>query len=75
MRQVLVTPDMHRVHHLAWREEHDSNFGCWLSVWDRIFRSHVPESKAGHEAMTVGLEWQEERPARPGWALGLPFRR
>jgi sterol desaturase/sphingolipid hydroxylase (fatty acid hydroxylase superfamily) len=75
VRLVLVTPDMHRVHHSIRREEHDSNYGFCLSVWDRIFRTHVPQPKAGHDAMTVGLEWQDERPARLGWALGLPFRR
>ena len=75
VRLVLVTPDMHRVHHSVLREEHDSNYGFCLSVWDRIFRTHVPQPKAGHDAMTVGLEWQDERPAKLGWALGLPFRR
>lgn len=75
VRLVLVTPDMHRVHHSVHREEHDSNYGFCLSVWDRIFRTHVPQPREGHEAMTVGLEWQDERPARLGWALGLPFRR
>lgn len=75
LRLVLVTPDMHRVHHSVYREEHDSNYGFALSVWDRLFHTYVPEPKSGHEAMTVGLEWQDERPARLGWALGLPFRR
>jgi sterol desaturase/sphingolipid hydroxylase (fatty acid hydroxylase superfamily) len=75
VRLVLVTPDMHRVHHSVHRAEHDSNYGFCLSLWDRIFRTHVPQPKAGHEAMTVGLEWQDERPARLGWVLGLPFRR
>jgi sterol desaturase/sphingolipid hydroxylase (fatty acid hydroxylase superfamily) len=75
LRLVLVTPDMHRVHHSVDREEHDSNYGFCLSVWDRIFGTHVPQPKAGHDAMTVGLEWQDERPARLGWSLGLPFRR
>lgn len=75
LRLVLVTPDMHRVHHSIYREEHDSNYGFALSLWDRIFRTYVPEPKAGHEAMTVGLEWQDDKPARLGWALWLPFRR
>jgi len=75
VRLVLVTPDMHRVHHSVRREEHDSNYGFCLSVWDRIFRTHVPQPKAGHDAMTVGLEWQDERPAKLGWVLGLPFQR
>ncbi|WP_374372815.1 sterol desaturase family protein [Tabrizicola sp.] len=75
LRLVLVTPDMHRVHHSVHRAEHDSNYGFALSLWDRLFRTYVPEPEAGHEAMTVGLEWQDERPARLGWALWLPFRR
>ena len=75
IRLVLVTPDMHRVHHSADRAEHDSNYGFALSVWDRLFRTYVAEPKAGHEAMTVGLEWQDERPTRLRWALWLPFQR
>jgi len=75
VRLVLVTPDMHRVHHSARREEHDSNFGFSLSVWDRIFCTYVAQPLAGHDGMTVGLEWQDDRPTRLGWALWLPFRR
>jgi len=75
LRLVLVTPDMHRVHHSIHREEHDSNYGFALSLWDRLFGTYVAEPKAGHGAMTVGLEWQDEKPARLGWVLWLPFRR
>jgi sterol desaturase/sphingolipid hydroxylase (fatty acid hydroxylase superfamily) len=75
MRLVLVTPDMHRVHHSIHRHEHDSNYGFALSVWDRIFRTYRPMPEAGHEAMVVGLEWQDDKPAKLGWALMLPFRK
>lgn len=75
LRLVLVTPDMHRVHHSIHREEHDSNYGFCLSLWDRLFRTYVAEPKAGQDAMTVGLEWQDDKPAKLGWALWLPFRR
>lgn len=75
LRLVLVTPDMHRVHHSIHREEHDSNYGFALSLWDRLFRTYLAEPKAGHDRMTVGLEWQDEKPARLGWTLWLPFRR
>ena len=75
VRLVLVTPDMHRVHHSILRHEHDSNYGFALSVWDRIFRTYRPKPEAGHDLMTVGLEWQDERPSRLGWALMLPFRK
>ena len=75
LRRVLVTPDMHRVHHSIHRHEHDSNYGFALSIWDRMFGTYVAQPQAGHDAMTVGLQWQDDRPARLGWSLGLPFRR
>ena len=75
VRLVLVTPDMHRVHHSAQRQEHDSNFGFALSIWDRIFGTYRAQPDGGHDGMTVGLEWQDARPARLDWSLLLPFRR
>ena len=74
MQLVLVTPDMHRVHHSVIRAEHDSNFGFALSVWDRIFGTYRAQPAAGHQGMVVGLEWQDEKPGRLGWSLWLPFR-
>lgn len=75
VRLVLVTPDMHRVHHSVHREEHDSNYGFALSIWDRIFGTYIAQPKAGHDNMQVGLEWQDEKPSKLGWALMLPFRK
>jgi sterol desaturase/sphingolipid hydroxylase (fatty acid hydroxylase superfamily) len=75
LRKILVTPDMHRVHHSVHRNEHDSNYGFSLSVWDRLFGTYIAQPKAGHTEMQVGLEWQDERPSRLGWSLALPFAR
>lgn len=75
LRLVLVTPDMHRVHHSVHRHEHDSNYGFSLSIWDRLFRTYVAQPEAGHEGMTIGLQWQDDRPSRLGWSLRLPFAR
>ena len=75
LRQVLVTPDMHRVHHSIQRREHDSNYGFALSIWDRLFGTYVAQPEKGHENMTIGLEWQDDRPSKLGWALALPFFR
>ena len=74
VRLVLVTPDMHRVHHSVNRVEHDSNYGFALSIWDRLFRTYRAQPMAGHEAMVVGLEWQDDKPTKLGWSLWLPFR-
>ncbi|WP_336043411.1 sterol desaturase family protein, partial [Pseudooceanicola nanhaiensis] len=75
LRRVLVTPDMHRVHHSTEQAEHDTNFGFTLSLWDRVFRTYTPQPGRGHEGMTLGLEWQDDRPARLWWSLRLPFRK
>ena len=56
LRRLVVTPDMHRVHHSIHRDETDSNFGFNLSVWDRLFGTYRGEPRDGHEAMTIGLE-------------------
>jgi sterol desaturase/sphingolipid hydroxylase (fatty acid hydroxylase superfamily) len=75
VRLVLVTPDMHRVHHSVHQKEHDSNFGFALSIWDRLFRTYRPQPAGDHQTMPIGLEWQDDRPMRLGWMLTLPFRR
>lgn len=75
LRMVLVTPDMHRVHHSVHRSEHDSNYGFSLSIWDRMFGTYIAQPEKGHDGMTVGLEWQDDSPSELGWSLALPFRR
>lgn len=75
LRRFMVTPDMHRIHHSAWHKETDSNYGFALSLWDRWFGTYTHDPKGGHEDMTVGLEWQDDRPTGLLWSLGLPFFR
>lgn len=75
VRLVLVTPDMHRVHHSVHRHEHDSNYGFALSIWDRIFGTYIAQPEGGHEDMTIGLAWQDDRTKQLGWNLSLPFQR
>jgi sterol desaturase/sphingolipid hydroxylase (fatty acid hydroxylase superfamily) len=55
LRLVLVTPDMHRVHHSVIIREHDSNFGFNLPWWDRLFGTYQDQPTAGHDAMVIGL--------------------
>lgn len=76
LRLVMVTPDMHRVHHSIIRTEHDRNFGFCLSLWDKMFGTYQAAPDQGQIGMTVGLsDWQnDDRPARLGWLLRLPFR-
>lgn len=74
LRLIIVTPDMHRVHHSDDRSEHDSNYGFALSIWDRVFGTYIAQPEKGHDGMTIGLRWQDNRTARLDWALLLPFR-
>ena len=75
LRTLVVTPDMHRVHHSIHRDEHDTNYGNLLSVWDRLFGTYTPQPRQGHEGMTIGLpDYQSERPDRIVWSLLLPVR-
>lgn len=55
LRTVVVTPDMHRVHHSVVIRETDSNFGFSFPWWDRIFGTYRAQPAAGHEGMRIGL--------------------
>ena len=75
VRLVVVTPDMHRVHHSVLRHETDSNFGFNLPWWDRLFRTYRAEPEAGHAGMTVGLPiFRDTRELRLDRLLTQPFR-
>jgi len=76
MRALLVTPDMHRVHHSVHDDEANSNFGFNLSVWDRIFGTYRDQPRAGHEGMTIGIRRYRD-PREVSWLpglLALPFK-
>ncbi len=74
LRLIIVTPDMHRVHHSTIRKETDSNYGFFLSIWDRIFKTYIAQPKLGHDDMVIGLdEFQTKSPASLAWSLKAPF--
>jgi sterol desaturase/sphingolipid hydroxylase (fatty acid hydroxylase superfamily) len=75
LRWLVVTPDMHRVHHSMIRNETDSNFGFNLPWWDRMFGTYRPQPKAGHEGMTLGIEqFRDPGELRLDRMLLQPFR-
>lgn len=61
IRKLLVTPDMHRVHHSVYRDETDSNYGFSISVWDRLFGTYNDQPKDGHINMEIGLEYARKK--------------
>jgi len=75
LRLIVVTPDMHRVHHSIVRRETDSNFGFNFPWWDRLFGTYQPEPGAGHEGMTLGIDrFREHKELRLDRMLTHPFR-
>lgn len=56
VRLLVVTPDMHRVHHSIVRAETNSNFGFNFPWWDRLFGTYRAQPAAGHDGMTIGVE-------------------
>ena len=76
LRRVVVTPDMHRIHHSAMMDETNSNLGNLFPWWDRLFGTYVAEPAGGHAALVVGLErFRGERDRWLPWMLLNPFAR
>jgi sterol desaturase/sphingolipid hydroxylase (fatty acid hydroxylase superfamily) len=75
LRWLLVTPEMHRVHHSIIRSETDSNFGFNFPWWDRLFSTYRAEPALGHERMTIGIDrFRAVEELRLDWMLLQPFR-
>ena len=56
LRYLVVTPDMHRVHHSTDGAEMNRNFGFNFPWWDRLFGTYLEQPALGHDDMIVGLE-------------------
>lgn len=75
LRLIVVTPDMHRVHHSVIRRETNSNFGFNLPWWDFLLGTYRDQPEQGHEQMTIGLaQFRDERVDRLPSMLILPFQ-
>jgi len=74
LRTIIVTPDMHRVHHSVLTGETNSNFGFNFPWWDRLFGTYRDQPEKGHEAMTIGLpDYQDNKYLTLPWMLAVPF--
>ncbi len=75
LRWLVITPDVHRVHHSVEDDEANSNFGFNLSCWDRLFGTYRAQPRDGHLAMKIGIHHYDE-PKLVSWLPGmllLPF--
>jgi sterol desaturase/sphingolipid hydroxylase (fatty acid hydroxylase superfamily) len=74
LRLLVVTPEMHRVHHSVIIRETNSNFGFNLPWWDRLFGTYKDQPVAGHVGMTIGLsQFRDSKRLTLPWLLALPF--
>lgn len=75
LRTVLVTPDMHRIHHSTEPTEFNSNYGFCLSCWDRVCRTYTAEPNQPHALMDIGLKpYRQQRALNFIALLSLPFK-
>jgi sterol desaturase/sphingolipid hydroxylase (fatty acid hydroxylase superfamily) len=75
LRWILVTPDMHRVHHSWYPNETNSNFGFNLPWWDRLFGTYRAQPRDGHLGMTIGInQFRDPRELRLDRMLWQPLR-
>jgi sterol desaturase/sphingolipid hydroxylase (fatty acid hydroxylase superfamily) len=76
IRTVLVTPDMHRVHHSVIVRETNSNYGFSVSWWDYLFGTYRDQPEEGHERMKIGLKgYHDDRSSRLSSLLVMPFKK
>ena len=74
LRWILVTPDMHRVHHSKVTDEFNSNFGFNIPWWDRLLGTYRAQPDEGHDGMTIGLElFRARKDLRLDRMLAQPF--
>ncbi|MGR9072461.1 MAG: sterol desaturase family protein [Gammaproteobacteria bacterium] len=76
IRLLIITPDMHRIHHSTVRKEIDSNYGFSVSFWDRLCRTYTDRPSLPHTEMEIGLKSYRD-PSDLSWIklMRLPFRR
>ena len=74
LRFVVVTPDMHRVHHSVDVREGNSNLSNLFPWWDYVFRTYLPQPAAGQTGMSLGVHgFKDEKHLSLHWMLAQPF--
>lgn len=76
LRYLVITPDLHRIHHSTVQAEMDSNFGFSISLWDRLFKTYVAKPEKTQTSLNIGLP-QYRKQEMLGFIslLLLPFRK
>lgn len=74
LRWIIVTPDVHRVHHSASVDEQNTNYGFFLIWWDNLFKTFAPQPANSHDEMPIGLKDDDNGFDRVDKMLLGPFR-
>jgi sterol desaturase/sphingolipid hydroxylase (fatty acid hydroxylase superfamily) len=53
---VVVTPNLHRVHHSTHQPETDSNFGAVFPIWDLLLGTFRTQTREPQREMSLGLD-------------------
>lgn len=76
LRWLIVTPDMHRIHHSVVVNETNSNFGFNLSIWDRLLGTYNAYAKKPQPEILIGVdEYQKAEDVTLVNLLLMPFRK
>ncbi len=75
LRWIIITPDMHRIHHSTIKNEMDSHYGFSISLWDRIFKTYTENPQDSQLTMKIGLK-ERRNPQQLAFLklLSLPFK-
>ena len=75
LNSLIVTPNMHRIHHSTFEKETNSNYGATLVIWDRLYKTYNRKTNEALATQALGLEEVGAKRASSLWfSLGLPFR-
>lgn len=69
LRWIVITPDLHRIHHSTYHDEMNRNFGFSISLWDRLFKSFKNQGRDPQDTMTIGLTKFRSSKDQSLWAL------
>lgn len=75
MSYLLVTPNMHKVHHHYTQPWTDTNFGNIFSIWDRLFGTFQYVDNMAEVKYGIDTHMKPEENAKLGNLLAIPFQK
>lgn len=74
LQKIIITPNLHRIHHSSNPKELNTNFGFSISLWDLLFKSFLNTVEGGQKNFQVGLKgFRKEKDQTLSALLTQPF--